>query len=86
MLSGLRFTSCRDGLIKSSLAVSLEQTRLLAREFGLPGDNFHVSLDTIRSAGLQREKWKKCDVKTVQFNQLPPQYRPPLGSFASLNI
>ena len=84
-LSGLRFTSCRDGLARSTLAVSLEQARLLTREYDLKSEDFSSILDTIRSEGLRRGKSGRYNLTTMEVRELPPLYRPPLGSYGPEN-
>ena len=103
---GLRFTSCQDGLARSAMAVTLEQTRILAREYNLKESEFQNTINLLRryliglffnlaienlicSDGLQREN---CQINTgtnrylltsVESQNLPRKYKPPVGSFGS---
>ena len=45
---GLRFTSCQDGLARSAMAVTLEQTRILAREYNLKEADFQNTINLLR--------------------------------------
>ena len=65
------------------MAVTLEQVRLMTREYEVPGEKFYRVVDIMRSEGLQREKCVKYSLTPHQIHHLPPQYRPPLGSFGS---
>ena len=68
------------------MAVSLEQVRLVMGEHEVERDTSCRLLDTLRSDGLQREKCGKYRVTPHQIRHLPPQYRPPLGSYGSGNV
>ena len=46
--SGIRFTSCRDGLAKTAMSITLEQTRILARDYDLKEAEFLKTLNLIR--------------------------------------
>lgn len=47
-LGGLRLTSCKSAKDRTGMAVTLEQTRILQREFHLPAGSVQRVLDTIR--------------------------------------
>lgn len=47
-LQGIRFTSCKSAKDRTAMAVTLEQCRILQKEFHLPANNLQTVLDTIR--------------------------------------
>ena len=47
-VQGLRFTSCKSAKDRTSMAVTLEQCRVLQQEFHLPATNVQRVLDTMR--------------------------------------
>jgi len=88
-LSGIRFTSCRDGLAKTAMSITLEQTRILARDYDLKEAEFLKTLNLIRSVGLHGEKCmkntntNKFTMSSLELQNLPRKYRPPIGTFGS---
>jgi len=88
-LSGLRFTSCRNGKDLTSMSATLEVVSLLSREYDLAQNQFHSALAAIRSEGTRRTNCLKnvnCDrycFNTLQLRMLPKQFHPPLGTFGS---
>lgn len=47
-MHGVRLTSCKSAKDRTAMAVTLEQTRILQREFHLPAANVQAVLDTMR--------------------------------------
>lgn len=47
-LQGIRLTSCKSAKDRTAMAVTLEQCRILQKEFHLPDTNVQVVLDTMR--------------------------------------
>ena len=48
LYSGIRFTSCKSGKDRTGMAVSLEQTNILSREFDLADTEYNKALSTFR--------------------------------------
>ncbi|XP_044317570.1 inositol polyphosphate-4-phosphatase type I A-like [Drosophila rhopaloa] len=51
LMDGLRFTSCKSAKDRTGMAVTLEQCRVLVREFQLPAKHLPYALSTMRSEG-----------------------------------
>lgn len=47
-LAGVRLTSCKSAKDRTGMAVTLEQVRILQREFHLPAGSVQRVLDTVR--------------------------------------
>ena len=47
-VQGIRLTSCKSAKDRTAMAVTLEQCRILQKEFHLPDTNLQVVLDTMR--------------------------------------
>lgn len=47
-LHGLRLTSCKSAKDRTAMAVTVEQCRILQKEFHLPNNNIQAVLDTMR--------------------------------------
>ena len=47
-MQGIRLTSCKSAKDRTAMAVTLEQCRILEKEFHLPSNNIQTVLDTIR--------------------------------------
>lgn len=47
-LHGLRFTSCKSAKDRTAMAVTVEQCRILQKEFHLPANSIQSVLDTMR--------------------------------------
>lgn len=47
-VQGIRLTSCKSAKDRTAMAVTLEQCRILQKEFHLPATNMQVVLDTMR--------------------------------------
>lgn len=66
--NGLRFTSCKSAKDRTSMAVTLEQTRLMFREYQLPESNFQHFLATIRYGTRLENTFKNVGKHMYAFN------------------
>ncbi|XP_058444865.1 type II inositol 3,4-bisphosphate 4-phosphatase isoform X2 [Malaya genurostris] len=86
-MQGLRFTSCKSAKDRTSMAVTMEQCRVLQQEFHLSGSNVQNVLDTMRSEGTRSDNtMKNIGLRKYAFNlpqvlSLPQAYRPPAGAY-----
>ncbi|XP_058064443.1 inositol polyphosphate-4-phosphatase type I A [Anopheles bellator] len=86
-VQGLRFTSCKSAKDRTSMAVTLEQCRVLQQEFHLSTSNVQNVLDTMRSEGTRSDNaMKNIGIRKYAFNlpqvlSLPAVYRPPAGAY-----
>ncbi|XP_052873427.1 inositol polyphosphate-4-phosphatase type I A [Anopheles cruzii] len=86
-VQGLRFTSCKSAKDRTSMAVTLEQCRVLQQEFHLSTANVQNVLDTMRSEGTRSDNaMKNIGIRKYAFNlpqvlSLPAVYRPPAGAY-----
>ncbi|XP_017853022.1 inositol polyphosphate-4-phosphatase type I A isoform X1 [Drosophila busckii] len=87
LMGGLRFTSCKSAKDRTGMAVTLEQCRVLGREFQLPAKQLPYALSTMRSEGTRMDNvFKNIGIRKYAFNlpqtlMLPAMYRPPVGSY-----
>ncbi|XP_055548237.1 inositol polyphosphate-4-phosphatase type I A isoform X2 [Wyeomyia smithii] len=86
-VQGLRFTSCKSAKDRTSMAVTMEQCRVLQQEFHLSAGNVQNVLDTMRSEGTRSDNtMKNIGLRKYAFNlpqvlSLPQAYRPPAGAY-----
>ncbi|XP_037028199.1 inositol polyphosphate-4-phosphatase type I A isoform X2 [Bradysia coprophila] len=86
-VQGLRLTSCKSAKDRTGMAVTLEQCRILQKEFHLPASNLQNVMDTMRSKGTRCDNTvKNIGIRKYAFNlpqvlALPQLYRPPTGSY-----
>ncbi|KAH8411615.1 hypothetical protein KR215_007300 [Drosophila sulfurigaster] len=87
LMGGLRFTSCKSAKDRTGMAVTLEQCRVLVREFQLPAKHVPYALSTMRSEGTRMDNvFKNIGKHKYAFNlpqviMLPAMYRPPVGAY-----
>ncbi|KAH8275755.1 hypothetical protein KR026_004731 [Drosophila bipectinata] len=87
LMDGLRFTSCKSAKDRTGMAVTLEQCRVLVREFQLPAKHVPHVLSTMRSQGTRMDNvLKNIGKRKYAFNRtqasfLPEMYRPPVGNY-----
>ncbi|XP_030568017.1 inositol polyphosphate-4-phosphatase type I A isoform X1 [Drosophila novamexicana] len=87
LMGGLRFTSCKSAKDRTGMAVTLEQCRVLVREFQLPAKHVPFALSTMRSEGTRIDNvYKNIGKYKYAFNlpqviMLPAMYRPPVGAY-----
>ncbi|XP_022209306.2 inositol polyphosphate-4-phosphatase type I A isoform X2 [Drosophila obscura] len=87
LMDGLRFTSCKSAKDRTGMAVTLEQCRVLVREFQLPAKHVPYALSTMRSEGTRMDNvFKNIGTRKYAFHWtqvpfLPAMYRPPVGSY-----
>ncbi|XP_002022377.2 type I inositol 3,4-bisphosphate 4-phosphatase isoform X2 [Drosophila persimilis] len=87
LMDGLRFTSCKSAKDRTGMAVTLEQCRVLVREFQLPAKHVPYALSTMRSEGTRMDNvlknigTRKYAFHWTQVPFLPAMYRPPVGSY-----
>ncbi|KAH8397789.1 hypothetical protein KR222_001705 [Zaprionus bogoriensis] len=87
LMGGLRFTSCKSAKDRTGMAVTLEQCRVLVREFQLPAKHVPYALSTMRSEGTRMDNvYKNIGLHKYAFNlpqviMLPAMYRPPVGAY-----
>jgi hypothetical protein len=85
-LGGGRVTVCKSAKDRTSMSVTLEQTRLLQELHGLLADNALVVTELMRRHGVRRENTgKNTGVRRYCFNRfqqimLPRIYAPPAGT------
>uniref|UniRef100_A0A8D8H6Q0 phosphatidylinositol-3,4-bisphosphate 4-phosphatase n=1 Tax=Culex pipiens TaxID=7175 RepID=A0A8D8H6Q0_CULPI len=89
-MHGLRFTSCKSAKDRTSMAVTLEQCRVLQQEFHLSANIAQSVLDTMRSEGTRSDNtMKNIGLRKYAFNlpqviSLPQVYRPPAGAYGKV--
>ena len=85
-LDALRVTFCKSGKDRTGMAVTLEQSRYMARKFGIGTNNKDI---VIHNANIMREYGTRLDVveknikkrcyaiNAIQATFLPEEYKPP---------
>ena len=83
-----RITSCKSAKDRTGMAVTLEQAEYLQQYVGIRDAKWaNVATNVMRARGTRRENVEKNTgspyyaFNKVQVHQLPPHYRPPIGSF-----
>jgi len=88
-LNGVRFVQCKSAKDRTSMACSLEQTRILMAEHGLQLGDFKETLDSIRRDGVGLVRcYKNVGKYCYAFNSLqlatfPTAYKPPKGTYGA---
>lgn len=89
LIEGIRFTSCKSAKDRTGMSVTLENCRVLTKEFHLPSGSMQNVLDVMRREGTRLENTRKnVGVRKYAFSlpqtlALPQQYRPPSGSYGN---
>lgn len=88
-LNGVRFVQCKSAKDRTSMACSLEQTRILVAEHGLQMGDFKQTLDAIRRDGVGLVRCYKNVAKycyafnSLQLATFPVEYKPPKGTYGA---
>uniref|UniRef100_A0A0N5CAK9 PH domain-containing protein n=1 Tax=Strongyloides papillosus TaxID=174720 RepID=A0A0N5CAK9_STREA len=86
-LSSINCLSCKSGKDRTSMAVTLEEGRLLKETCGVNDDQVSEMIVCLRRDGVRRENCKKnvgkpmYSFSSFQMHFLPPEFRPPTGTF-----
>uniref|UniRef100_A0A0K0E8D4 PH domain-containing protein n=1 Tax=Strongyloides stercoralis TaxID=6248 RepID=A0A0K0E8D4_STRER len=86
-LNGINCLSCKSGKDRTSMAVTLEEGRLLKETCGVNDDQVSEMIVCLRRDGVRRENCRKnvgkpmYSFSSFQMHFLPPEFRPPTGTF-----
>uniref|UniRef100_A0A0N4ZXE9 PH domain-containing protein n=1 Tax=Parastrongyloides trichosuri TaxID=131310 RepID=A0A0N4ZXE9_PARTI len=86
-LNGVNCISCKSGKDRTSMAVTLEEGRLLKETCGVNDDQVSEMIVCLRRDGVRRENCRKnvgkpmYSFSSFQMHFLPPEFRPPTGTF-----
>lgn len=89
-MNGSRIISCKSGKDRTGMSVTLEQCKILLQKHSLKKSSFQQALDTMRGSGTRLINTEKnIGQRCYAFNKfqrilLPPEYRPPEGSYKKL--
>ncbi|KAL7078331.1 hypothetical protein ACQ4LE_002753 [Meloidogyne hapla] len=89
ILSGVCILSCQSGKDRTSMALTLEEGRILKETCGISNQQMMEIVSCLRKDGVRRENCRKNVGKPLykfspfQMNFLPKEFRPPLGTFTN---
>uniref|UniRef100_A0A914CBN2 Uncharacterized protein n=1 Tax=Acrobeloides nanus TaxID=290746 RepID=A0A914CBN2_9BILA len=87
-LNGTSVIGCKSGKDRTSMAVTLEEGRIVKENCGISSHQVIEVVDTLRRNGCRRENCRKNVGKALysfspfQLHFLPKEFRPPAGAFA----
>uniref|UniRef100_A0A914MIQ9 Uncharacterized protein n=1 Tax=Meloidogyne incognita TaxID=6306 RepID=A0A914MIQ9_MELIC len=89
ILSGVSILSCQSGKDRTSMALTLEEGRILKETCGISNQQMMEIISCLRKEGVRRENCRKNVGKPLykfspfQMNFLPKEFRPPMGTFTN---
>ncbi|CAK5110662.1 unnamed protein product [Meloidogyne enterolobii] len=89
ILSGISILSCQSGKDRTSMALTLEEGRILKETCGISNQQMLEIISCLRKEGVRRENCRKNVGKPLykfspfQMNFLPKEFRPPMGTFTN---
>jgi inositol polyphosphate-4-phosphatase len=89
LLGGICALGCKSGKDRTSMAVTLEEGRLLKETCGISQQQMPEIVEALRHSTLRRENCRKNIGKALysfspfQIQFLPKEFRPPPGTFAA---
>uniref|UniRef100_A0A1I7ZPN7 PH domain-containing protein n=1 Tax=Steinernema glaseri TaxID=37863 RepID=A0A1I7ZPN7_9BILA len=87
-LGGVSALSCKSGKDRTSMAVTLEEGRLIKETCGLPASQINDMIVCLRRSGVRLENCRKNVGKPIysfspfQMHFIPKELRPPAGTYA----